>query len=135
MPYIFRREPAAWLALVAILVKLVSAFWVNVSVDEQSLINAVAAAVVGLVVAFSTHDGIAAAVYGFAQSALALAVGFGLQWSADQQAVLLSAVSVVLALFTRTQVTAKAVRREALVSGPRVGYNGPESVEPDTSKY
>ncbi|TAK82632.1 MAG: hypothetical protein EPO09_21555 [Aquabacterium sp.] len=129
---IFRREPAAWLAFVAVVVKLISAFWLNVSDDQQAMINAVAAALVGVIVAFMTHDGVAAAVYGFAQAALALAVGFGLSWSADQQAVALSAVSVILALFVRTQVTAKvppaipaSLRRGVYVTayddGPKTG--------------
>lgn len=104
---IFGREPAALLAFVAVGIKLLAAFGAGLSADQQAVLNAVAAAVVGLVVAFMTHDGIAAALYGFAQAALALAVGFGLHWSADQQAVVLSFVSVAVAMFVRTQVTAK----------------------------
>jgi len=104
---IFGREPAALLAFVAVGIKLLAAFGVGLSTDQQAVLNAVAAAVVGLTVAFMTHDGIAAALYGFAQAALALAVGFGLHWSADQQAVVLSFVSVAVAMFVRTQVTAK----------------------------
>jgi hypothetical protein len=106
MPKIFGREPAAWLALVAVLVKLVAAFGLDVSTDQQAWINAVAAAVVGLVVAFMVHDGAAAAIIGLAQAALAAAVGFGLDWSADQQAVVMTGVTIVIALWTRTQVTA-----------------------------
>jgi hypothetical protein len=106
LPKIFGREPAALLAFVAVAIKLLAAFGIGLSTDQQSVLNAVAAAAVGLTVAAMTHDGLAAAVYGFAQAALALAVGFGLHWSADQQAIVLSAVSVVIAMFVRTQVTA-----------------------------
>lgn len=109
---IFGREPAALLAFVAVVVKLVAAFGVHLTSGQQAVVNAVAAAAVGLVVAGLAHDSLAAPLYGFAQAALALAVGFGLHWSADQQAVVLSFVQVAIAMFLRTQVTAK-------VSGPR----------------
>lgn len=47
-----------------------------------------------------------AALLGLAQAALAAAVGFGLKMGAEDQAVLLSFVSVVLGMFERTQITA-----------------------------
>lgn len=105
---IFGREPALWLALVAVLVKTGAAFGLNVSADQQSAVNAVAAAVVGLAVAYIAHDGLSAAVLGAAQSVIALAVGFGLHWSADQQAVTMSLIAVLVGMFVRTQVTAPA---------------------------
>ncbi|WP_202507869.1 hypothetical protein [Streptomyces sp. SID1046] len=105
---IFKREPALWLGLVAIAVKLLAAFGMDVSADQQAVINAVAAALVGLVLAVMAHDAIGAAVLGFAQAALALAVGFGLDWSADQQAVVLAAAAAVVAMWDRTQITASA---------------------------
>lgn len=105
---IFNREPAALLAFAAVVIKLVAAFGVNLTSDQQAVLNAVAAAVVGLAVAVLAHDALAAPLYGFAQAGLALAVGFGLHWSADQQAVVLSFVQVAVAMFVRTQVTAKA---------------------------
>jgi nicotinamide riboside transporter PnuC len=111
MPRIFGREPALWLALVAVGVKLLTAFGLDVSADQQSVINAVAAAFVGVVVAVMVHDGISAAVLGLVQSAVALAVGFGLDWSADQQAVVMSAAAAIVGMFVRTQVTAPVVRR------------------------
>lgn len=103
---IFGREPALWLALVAVVVQTISAFVVNVSSDQQAWINAVAAAAVGLIVAISTGDGIVAAVLGLAQAAMALAVGFGLDWSADRQGIVMSLVAAVVSMFVRTQVTA-----------------------------
>lgn len=104
---LFNREPAALLAFFAVAIKLIAAFGVNLSSDQQAVLNAVAAAVVGLAVAVLAHDALAAPLYGFAQAGLALAVGFGLHWSADQQAVVLSFVQVAVAMFVRTQVTAK----------------------------
>jgi hypothetical protein len=106
MPKIFGREPALWLALVAVGVKLLTAFGLDVSTDQQAVINAVAAAVVGLTVAVMVHDGVSSAVLGLLQAVVALAVGFGLHLSADQQAVIMSAAAAVVAMFVRTQVTA-----------------------------
>ncbi|WP_327413692.1 hypothetical protein [Streptomyces sp. NBC_01233] len=105
---LFKREPALWLGLVAIAVKLLAAFGMDVSAEQQAVINAVAAALVGLVLAVMAHDAVGAAVLGFAQAALALAVGFGLDWSAEQQAVALAAAAAVVAMWDRTQITAPA---------------------------
>lgn len=111
------REPAAWLALIAVAVKLAAAFGLNVSADQQATINAVAAAAMGVLIAIVAHDGVGAAVIGLAQAGLALALGFGLDWSADRQAVVMAAVTVVVGMWNRTQVTApvpaEAVRRSA----------------------
>lgn len=117
---IFGREPALWLALIAVGVKLLTAFGLNVSGQQQAVINAVAAALVGLIVAISVHDGVGAAVLGFVQAGVALAVGFGLDWSADQQAIVLSLASALVAMWTRTQVTAPVspVSKPALVAAP-----------------
>lgn len=120
---LFNREPAAIIAFAAVVIKLIAAFGVNLSADQQAVLNAVAAAAVGLVVAVLAHDSLAAPIYGFAQAGLALAVGFGLHWSADQQAVVLSFVQVAVAMFLRTQVTAKAppnVPRHAAVASQDV---------------
>ncbi|MEU7905327.1 hypothetical protein [Actinoplanes sp. NPDC049118] len=103
---IFGREVALWLALIAAAVKLLSAFWLHLTDDQQTLVNAAAAAAAGLVVAFLVRDGIQAAILGFAQAGLALGVGFGLDMPAEQQAVLLSFIAVAVGMFERTQVTA-----------------------------
>lgn len=102
----FGREPALILTFIAVAVKTVAAFGLDVSVDQQSAINAVAAAVVGLLIAGFAHDGLGAAVLGFAQAVIALAVGFGLHWDAGQQAVVMSLVAAAVGMFDRTQVTA-----------------------------
>lgn len=104
---ILGREPALWLALVAVITQTISAFWAHVSTDQQAVINATAAALVGLIVAVTVHDGIGAGVLGLVQAGLALAVGFGLHWSPEQQATVLSLASAAVAMWTRTQVTAK----------------------------
>ncbi|MFE9461726.1 hypothetical protein [Streptomyces californicus] len=103
---IFGREPAVLLGLVAVLAKLVAAFGVEVSGEQQAVINAAAAAAVGVALAVMASDGVGAALLGFIQAAIALAVGFGLDWSAEQQAVVLSVAAAVVAMWDRTQVTA-----------------------------
>ncbi|MFF9003680.1 hypothetical protein ACF1GW_38945 [Streptomyces achromogenes] len=103
---LFGREPAAWLTLVAVAVKLLTAFGLDVTSDQQATINAVAAAAMGVLIAILAHDGLGAAIIGFAQAALALALGFGLNWGTDRQAVVMAAVTVVVGMWDRTQVTA-----------------------------
>jgi len=118
MLFVFRREPALWLALVAAVVKLGAAFGLKVSADQQALVNALAAAVVGAVVAVVAHDALAAPLLGLVQALVALAVGFGLHWSADQQAVVMTAATAVVAMFVRTQVTAPVLPPVRTVAGP-----------------
>ncbi|WP_433890349.1 hypothetical protein [Streptomyces sp. CA-111067] len=107
MPKVLGREPALWLALVAVVIKLSTAFGLDLTNGQQAVVNAAAAAVMGVLVAFSVHDGVGAAVLGLVQAAVALAVGFGLHWSPDQQSTVLSLATALVAMWTRTQVTAK----------------------------
>jgi hypothetical protein len=100
------REPAIWLALLAAALKLVGAFWLDLGTDQQAWLNAVAAAGMGLAIAVMVKDGVVAAVIGLAQALLALAVGLGLDWSAEQQAVVMGFVTLVAGAFDRTQVVA-----------------------------
>ena len=106
MPKILGREPALWAALTSAVIYLVGAFFVHLSDGQESVLIAVAAAVLGLIVAGMTHDGLSAAILGLAKAGIALALGFGLKISADQQAVILSFVATAVAMFVRTQATA-----------------------------
>jgi hypothetical protein len=104
---IFGREPVYLLAVAAIALKLAAAFGLNVSADQQAVINAVLAAAVGVASAIVLKTGAAgAAVLQFAQAALALFVGFGLDLSADQQSLIMSGVAAVLALVLHREVQA-----------------------------
>jgi len=85
---------------------MATAFGLDVTGEQQAVVNALAAALVGLVLAVMARDGVGAAVLGIVQAAVALAVGFGLDWSAERQAVVLSVAAAVVAMFDRTQVTA-----------------------------
>lgn len=110
---IFGREPAAVLALVAVLVKLGSAYVFHASTDQQATVNVVAACVVALLIAISAHDSIGAAVFNLAQAVLAAAIGFGLHMDADHQALWLSAVTVVIGLWSRQNITAPVAAKPA----------------------
>jgi hypothetical protein len=97
------REPVLWLALAEIAIKSLCAMVFHLSSDQQSVVNAVVVAAAGAVVAVSTHDGVSGAILGLVQAVIALGVGFGLHWSADQQAMVMSLASAVV---SATQVTA-----------------------------
>lgn len=103
---IFKREPAFWLGLFAVAVQFASSFGMDLSTNVQSAVNAVAAGVMGLVVAYMVHDGVLAAVSAFFQAAVALGVGLGLDWSPDKQTVFMALVVGIASAFTRTQVVA-----------------------------
>jgi hypothetical protein len=105
-PKFFGREPAAWLTLVAVVVKLAVAFGWDATPEVQAAVNGVAAAGMGILIALVARDGLGAAIIGFAQAALALALGFGLDWSTDRQAVVMAFVTVAVGMWDRTQVTA-----------------------------
>jgi hypothetical protein len=106
-PKIFGREPALLLGFAAAALKLLTAFGLDVTADQQTLINAVLAAAVGVWLAIVAKNGAwAAALIQLAQAVMALFVGFGLNWSADKQGLVMAMVAAALALFERTQVTA-----------------------------
>lgn len=101
------REPAVILTLVATVVRLLTAHWLDVSPDTQAVVNAFVTAGAGVIVAiWVKHNGALPALLGFVQAALALGVGFGWNISAGQQALIMSVLGGLVALFTRTQVVA-----------------------------
>jgi hypothetical protein len=103
----FGREPVYILGFIAALLEALSAFGVDLSADTQTLINAVAAAAVGLITAIVLKNGaLAAAIVQFAQAVMALCVGFGLDWSADDQSKVMAAIGALVTLWLREKVTA-----------------------------
>ena len=107
MSFKFSRDPALWLTLLATAVRLGSAFLFHFTTEQQAVVNAAATAIAALIVAFAVrHEGQVAAILGVAQALLALAIGFGLHVSAENQAVIMSFVGAVAAAFVRTQVVA-----------------------------
>lgn len=104
---IFGREPVYLLAVAAIALKLAAAFGWDVSGQQQAWINAALAAAVGVVSAIVLKTGAAgAAILQFAQAALALFVGFGLDLSAGRQSLIMSGIAAILALVLHREVTA-----------------------------
>lgn len=101
------RDPALYLSLFATALRLVAAFWLDLSDGQQAVLNAAATAAAGIIVAvWVRRDGQSAALLGGVQAVLALAVGFGAHLSAENQAIIMSFVGTAVAMFLRTQVTA-----------------------------
>jgi hypothetical protein len=99
------REPALILALLASVVQMVSAFVWPLTIDQQGVINAAAAAVAGLVVAILVHsEQLVPAIVGMIQAALALGLAFGFHLAGNNQAVIMAFIVSVGAMFVRTQV-------------------------------
>jgi hypothetical protein len=102
---IFGREPALLLGLIAAGVKLLG-YELDVSDGVQTAINAIAAGAVAIVIAFVAKNGAwAAAILQTAQAVMSLFVGLGLDWSADRQALWMSAIAAALAVVERFIVT------------------------------
>ena len=101
------REPAVFVAFFAAVIQVVGDFFAPLTSQQISIVNAVVVAVAGLATAiWVTHDGLVAAILGLAQAVIALAVGFGLDWSSVQQAALMAIVTAFVGMFVRTQVVA-----------------------------
>lgn len=101
------REPALYLFLVATAVRLFSAFVVDVSTDTQAVVNAAATAIASLIVAvWVRRDGQVPAILGVVQALIALAVGFGFDLTAENQALIMTFVGGLAAAFVRSSVTA-----------------------------
>jgi hypothetical protein len=104
---IFGREPVTILAAIAIALKLAAAYGLDVSDDQQTLINTLLACLVAVASAIVLRTGaVYAAILQLSQAALALFVGFGLDLTAQQQAGWMALVSAVLAVVERPAVTA-----------------------------
>jgi hypothetical protein len=103
---IFGREPALILGFIAAAVQSLAAFGLSVSPGVQTAVNAIAAAVVAVILAVVLHNGaVGAALMQLATAGMALLVGLGLNWGTDKQGWVMALVAAGIALFTRTQVT------------------------------
>lgn len=107
MGKIYGREPAVWVAAVGALWQILSAFGLDFDPKLQSIVTAVVAAVLGVLVAVQVHDGLIAAVNGLVVAVVSLVSYFAFHWDAEGQAKLVAAVMLVIAFFiTRPAVTA-----------------------------
>jgi hypothetical protein len=105
---IFGREPVAILAFIAIALKLLAAYGMHVSADQQTAIMAVLSCILAVVEAFVLKTGAAfAALVNLAHAGIALLMNFGLHLSAEQQSLWMTLIEGGLALaVVRPQVTA-----------------------------
>jgi len=104
---IFGREPVYILAFVAVALKLGSAYGLDVTPEQQGLIMAFLSLVVAVAEAVVLRTGaLGAAILNLAQGGLALFLAFGLEMSAETQALWILLVESLLALWLREKVTA-----------------------------
>lgn len=106
MGKIYGREPAVWLAALGALWQILSAFGLDFDPQLQSIVTAVVAAALGLVVAVQVGDGVYAAVAGLITAGTSLVSYFAFDWSAETQAKFVGAVMIVIGLWVRDKVTA-----------------------------
>lgn len=71
--------------------------------EDIAIVMAVVSSMLGVYVAYVTKDTLLAAVLGFIKAAVALIAAYGYEVSAEQLAQILGAVTVVFALWGRTQ--------------------------------
>ncbi|MVO84204.1 hypothetical protein GPA10_05305 [Streptomyces sp. p1417] len=104
---IFGREPVYILAVVAIGLKLGAAYGLDLSAEEQGTIMAVLSLAVAVGTAIVLKTGAAgASIVNLAQGLLALFLAFGLDMSAETQALWMSGIEGVVALLLHREVTA-----------------------------
>lgn len=102
------REPAVlWMALVTPLIQLVSALVFPLTDEQQGVLNALAAAVLGAVVAWKVSAEKALPLLaGLVQAVIAVGIAFGAEISPEVQSAILAIVAASVGFFVRTQVSA-----------------------------
>lgn len=100
----FSRDPVLWLNLAAMFIMGISTWLVPLSDGQQALLNGFLLGVANVWAAFKVGDGQVAAIMGVFKAGLAVALGFGLRMSPEEQAVALGIVTTVLMVVTRSQV-------------------------------
>lgn len=121
---IFGREPAAVVGLIEAALVLATAIGLDWSTTQVALVSACASALLGVYVAFATHDTLLAAVVAGTKAVLALLIGFGVPVSAELVAAIIGFISVALALFNRTQTFPSADPPKALPGATAVSEVG-----------
>lgn len=106
---IFGREPAAWAGVIKVALALAVAFGLGWTNEQVGLVNAAAAAILGVYVAWATTHTVGSALIAALEAALALAVGFGLHLSGEQTGLLIAFSATVLSLLNRNGTSPAAV--------------------------
>lgn len=104
---VFGRDPILFMNLLAAVIAGVADFALPLTDTHQSLLNAAAFGILNVVAAFKVHDGQMVAITGAFKALIALALGFGLKLTADQQVTLMALVGALGALLMRPQVVSK----------------------------
>jgi len=113
---IFGREPAYWLALASAVHALCSALFASLTVDQQGVLNAGVAALLGVVTAWTLKgERLVAAIVGFFKAAIAIALAFNLDLPPEIQSSAMLVVELVLTgILVRPVVVAPVPPKEAV---------------------
>lgn len=118
---VFGREPALWSAFLTSAIAMFSALVLPLTEGQQAVLNALVAAILGLITAVVLKtDGISAAVLGLVKAALAVGIGFGWVLEPTTQAVVMTFAAAVTGMFIRTQEVAPEPARVRPDSEPHV---------------
>ncbi len=116
---ILGREPVAILAFIAVALKLSSAYGWDVSAEQQATIMVALSCAVAVTEAFILKTGAAfAAIVNLGHAGIALFLAFGLNMSAEQQALWMFAIEGAVAFFVRREVTAPVAQLRIEQSSP-----------------
>lgn len=101
---ILGREQAVWLALVAGVFQVVSAYGFDVDGKFQGIATAVVVFVFAVALAVRSGDGIVAMASGVVVAAGSLFTSFGLDWAAQHQANVLGLITVFGSFWLRDRI-------------------------------
>jgi hypothetical protein len=124
MRTILGREPAYWLALASAAIAFISSAIFPLSTEQQGTLNAVVAAVLGVVTAFALKgEGLVAALVGFFKAALAAGMAFKLHLSPELQSAGMLLIELILTgVLVRPNVIAPVPPQTAVI-GPDGTYD------------
>jgi uncharacterized membrane protein len=102
---ILGREQAVWLALVAGLCQVLTAYGLDLDGKLQGYITAAVVFVFAVGLAIRSGDGIIAMASGVVVAAGSLFTALGLDWAAEHQANVLAVITVVGSFWLRGKIT------------------------------
>ena len=102
---LFGREQVVWLALIAAVSQVLLSYGFDVSGTVQGVAVAIIVFVFAVGNAVRMHDGVIALATGILTALFSLFTALNLDWTAGHQTYIVGAVSLLLAFFTRQQVT------------------------------
>jgi len=102
---LFGREQVVYLGVIAAAAQVLMSYGFDVSRTFQAVATAIIVFVFAVGNAVVMHDGAVALATGVLNAGFALFAGLGLDWTTGHQAYIVGAVTALIALFTRQQVT------------------------------